>query len=143
MAKASAVVDIPFSAAEVWQLVGGFNSLPDWLPFITASELSEGGRVRHLTTGDGEKIVERLMSYDEEERRYSYHIVQSPFPQTDYLATLRVTETGDDNRAHVEWFGQFKPDGVADDVVETLFQGIYDGGLQGLKAHFDRRLATI
>jgi len=41
-------------------LIGGFNSLPDWISFIPKSELSEGGRVRRLETGDGAVVVERL-----------------------------------------------------------------------------------
>lgn len=32
MATASAFIDIPATADQVWQLIGGFNSLPDWLP---------------------------------------------------------------------------------------------------------------
>ena len=60
MAQASAVIDLPASPNEVWQLIGGFNSLPDWLPYILKSELSEGGRVRHLATTTGDTIIERL-----------------------------------------------------------------------------------
>ena len=64
MATASATIDIPASADQVWQLIGGFNSLPDWLPFIPKSELSEGGRVRSLQTADGAVVVERLQAFD-------------------------------------------------------------------------------
>jgi ribosome-associated toxin RatA of RatAB toxin-antitoxin module len=39
MAQASATIDIPASPDEVWQLIGGFGSLPDWLPYIPKSEL--------------------------------------------------------------------------------------------------------
>lgn len=53
MAQAAASIDIPVSPNEVWQLIGGFNSLPDWLPNIPKSQLSEGGRVRHLATLSG------------------------------------------------------------------------------------------
>jgi hypothetical protein len=44
MASTSAAIEVPVSASQVWQLIGGFNSLPDWLPFVRHSELSEGGR---------------------------------------------------------------------------------------------------
>ncbi|WP_408641951.1 SRPBCC family protein, partial [Saccharopolyspora oryzae] len=49
MASTTTSVDIPVPADRVWQLIGGFDSLPDWLPYIPTSELSEGGRVRSLT----------------------------------------------------------------------------------------------
>ena len=64
MATASAFIDIPVSADQVWQLIGGFNSLPDWLPLVATSESGEGGRLRHLQTVDGTVIVERLQTFD-------------------------------------------------------------------------------
>jgi hypothetical protein len=50
MGSAADAIDIPASPNEVWQLIGGFNSLPNWLSYIPKSELSEGGRVRHLAS---------------------------------------------------------------------------------------------
>ncbi|KMO44845.1 XoxI [Methylobacterium tarhaniae] len=135
MATASASVDIPAPASEVWRLIGGFGSLPDWLPYIPRSELHEGGRVRHLANPDGGVIVERLMAFDEPGRSYSYHILQSPFPQTDYLSTLRVLETGD-GRSRVDWSGEFQPVGVSDTEIATLFQGIYEDGLAALRKRY-------
>ena len=90
MPTASATIDIPASADQVWQLIGGFNTLPDWLPFIPNSELSDGGRVRTLQTADGGVVVERLQAFDNEARTYSYSIEQAPFPATDYLAKIKV-----------------------------------------------------
>jgi hypothetical protein len=50
MANAAASICVPASAENVWDLAGGFNSLPDWLPDVTTSELSEGGRLtQHLS----------------------------------------------------------------------------------------------
>jgi hypothetical protein len=134
MATASAFIDIPASADEVWQLIGGFNSLPDWLPFIAKSELSEGGRVRSLETVDGAVVVERLQAFDNAGRTYSYSIEQAPFPATDYLATLRVEAQG--QGARVTWSGRFTAKGVTDEEVEALFNGIYQGGLEALRANY-------
>ena len=39
MAKAFAQVELPASPDEVWQLIGGFNALPDLLPYIPSSEV--------------------------------------------------------------------------------------------------------
>lgn len=135
MAKASATVRIPVSADKIWQLAGGFLVLPDWLPFIAKSVPDEGGRIRHLTTQDGAEISERLETYDNQARTYSYSITQGPFPVTGYLATLKVSADGD-NAAVVEWSGVFTPNGIPDAEAETLFQGIYEGGLEALKGNF-------
>lgn len=65
----------------VWQLIGGFDSLlPDWLPYIPASDLSDGGRVRNLKNEDGSVIVERLEGFDNKGRTYSYSILRAPSP---------------------------------------------------------------
>ena len=135
MAQASAFLHIPASADKVWALTGGFLSLNDWLPFIKTSEPQEGGRVRHLTTEDGAEISERLETYDNKARTYSYSIEKGPFPISSYLATLTVNEDGADG-ALVEWSGVFTADGVSDGEVEELFKGIYEGGLEALKANF-------
>ncbi|MGG7648136.1 SRPBCC family protein [Pseudomonas sp. ES4] len=134
MATASAFIDIPATAEQVWQLIGGFDSLPDWLPFIPQSELSEGGRVRSLQTADGAVVVERLETFDNAGKTYSYSILQAPFPATDYLATIRVDAQG--QGARVTWSGRFTPVGVSDEDVVALFTGIYQGGLEALRANY-------
>src|SRR5262249_34986385 len=93
MAEASAHIEIPASPDHVWRRIGGFGSLPDWLPYIPKSALSEGGRVRHLANSGGQTIIERLEAFDDGARSYSYSILQAPFPVTGYVSTLRVRET--------------------------------------------------
>lgn len=134
MATASAFIDIPASADQVWQLIGGFDTLPDWLPFIPNSELSEGGRVRSLQTSDGAVVVERLELFDNAAKTYSYSILQAPFPAKDYLATLSIEARGEG--ARVTWSGKFEPVGVSDEEVVALFTGIYEGGLKALRANY-------
>jgi carbon monoxide dehydrogenase subunit G len=136
MARASASIDIAAPPDQVWQLIGGFGSLPDWFPFIPKSELSEGGRVRHLASPNGETVVERLEAFDNAARSYSYSILQAPFPITGYLATLRVQETGGGKSSRVEWFANFTPKGVSDQEASRLFQGIFEEGLAALAAGF-------
>jgi hypothetical protein len=132
MASTIARITLPVAADRVWQLIGGFNALPDWLPYIPHSELSEGGRVRTLANPAGEAIVERLESFNDKERFYSYAILKAPFPAKDYLATLRVTPSGA-SASVVEWAGSFTPVGVSEQEITQLFHGIYTDGLQALK----------
>ncbi|WP_027816131.1 SRPBCC family protein [Paraburkholderia bannensis] len=136
MAHASASIRIAATPDVVWQLIGGFNSLPDWLPFIPKSELSEGGRVRHLATPGGDVIVERLEAFDQQARSYSYSILQAPFPVTGYRSTLSVTAIEGGHEAQVDWSGEFTPNGVSDEEATRLFEGIYRDGLNTLAASF-------
>ncbi|MER7012263.1 SRPBCC family protein [Saccharopolyspora sp. NPDC000359] len=132
MASTTTTTDIPAPADRVWQLIGGFNSLPDWLPYISTSELSEGGRVRSLTNAEGGVIVERLEAFDNDARSYTYSIVQAPFPVTGYRSTITVHAVSV-SRSRVEWSGTFTPDGAGDEEVVALFHGIYADGLAALQ----------
>lgn len=136
MATTTVSIEIPASVDQVWQLMGGFDSLPDWLPFIPKSVVSEGGRVRTLTTSDGGTVIERLEAFDNRQRSYSYSIIQAPFPVVDYLSTIAVVATADSNITRVEWSGSFTPVNVSDADAEALFSGIYRDGLQALKDNF-------
>ena len=136
MAPTTVSIEIPASVDQVWQLMGGFDSLPDWLPFIPKSMVSEGGRVRTLTTSDGGTVIERLEAFDNRQRSYSYSIIQAPFPVVDYLSTIAVVATADSNITRVEWSGSFTPVNVSDADAEALFSGIYRDGLQALKNNF-------
>ena len=136
MVNTTVSIEIPASAETVWQLMGGFDALPDWLPFIPESVSSEGGRVRSLTTSDGGTVIERLEAFDNRQRSYSYSIMKAPFPVVDYLSTITVHETADSNVSRVEWYGEFTPVNVSDAEVRALFSGIYQDGLEALKKNF-------
>jgi hypothetical protein len=138
MAKASSSVELAVPTDQVWKLIGGFGSLPDWLPYIPKSELAEGGRTRHLANPDGNTIIERLMAFDEKGRSYTYQILQSPFPVTDYYSTLKVTSADGGKNSRVEWSGEFTPKAVSDQEASRIFQTIYDDGLKALARNFLR-----
>jgi len=139
MASAKATIALEVSPDEVWQLIGGFDSLPEWLPYIVRSELTDGGRVRHLYNSDGQTIVERLEKYDSSARTYSYSILQAPFPVKAYLATITVTSKDGGKQSHVEWSGTFTPHGVSDEEAHNLFQTIFSDGLKALASRFTRK----
>ena len=132
MAHTTTSIAIAATPAQVWQLIGGFNGLPDWLPYIPSSTLSAGGRIRHLANPAGDVIVEQLEAYDNTARRYSYSILQAPFPASDYLSTLQVEPIAGSEHARVTWSGRFTPVGVSEQEVTDLFHGIYVAGLEAL-----------
>ena len=90
--------------------------------------------MRSLQTADGAKVVERLETFDNAGKTYSYSILHAPFPATEYLATIKVEAQG--QGARVTWSGRFTPVGVSETEVEALFAGIYQGGLEALRANY-------
>ena len=74
MSSAKATVELNVPPDEVWQLIGGFGSLPEWIPGLSQRELADGGRVRYLCDPIGRTFVEKLERYDSAARSYSYSI---------------------------------------------------------------------
>ncbi|MFE6779862.1 SRPBCC family protein [Streptomyces sp. NPDC057702] len=135
MASTSVSRTVSASPEAVWSLIGGFDALPDWLPYIPESTSLEGGRVRRLRNPEGEVIIERLVDFNETERHYSYAILQAPFPVNGYVSTIRVhTVPGRDDVAEVQWSGRFQPDNATEQEVVDLFTGIYADGLDALES---------
>lgn len=133
MAQLSESERIGASAADVWKIIGGFNDLPRWVPVIENSQTAGSGvgAVRTLRLADGGVVKERLESYDEG-RSYSYSIIESDLPLTDYLATLEVAADGPESCV-VTWSSTFQPDGAPEEEVTDLLEGLYLLGLETLR----------
>jgi hypothetical protein len=138
MASAQATLELEDSPDSVWQRIGGFGSLTEWLPGIPQSEVTDGGRIRRLGTRDGQVIVERLEKYDFVGKTYSYSILESPFPISEYYATLTVMPGAGGAGTRVEWGATFTPKGVPEEKAQRLFQGIFSGGLEALAGHYKK-----
>ena len=127
--------NINVAADEVWKLIGGFNTLPDWHPAIKKSELEEEGSMRRLSLTGGGTIVEKLEQLDDSERVYTYSIIDSPLPVSNYTATIRVKEDGE-GKTTVEWSSEFEAEGAAENEAMDVIAGIYQVGFDNLKKIF-------
>jgi hypothetical protein len=138
MAKVSMSVNLPASADKVWDLIGGFNTLPDWHPAVEKSEVEgEGkGSVRTLHLVGGGTITERLVQLDEEGRVYSYSILSSPLPVANYTGTIRLKESADGSGCALEWESDFEAEGAPEGDAVQAIQGIYQAGFDNLKKMF-------
>jgi hypothetical protein len=135
MAKVDMKTNLNVTADEVWKLIGGFNALPDWHPAIEKSELEEEGSMRRLSLAGGGTIMEKLEKLDDNERVYSYSIIDSPLPVSNYKATLRVKEDGE-GKTTVEWSSEFEAKGAAENEAMDVIAGIYQAGFDNLKKMF-------
>jgi len=135
MAKINMKTNINVAADEVWKLIGGFNTLPDWHPAIEKSELEEEGSMRRLSLTGGGTIVEKLEQLDDSERVYTYSIIDSPLPVSNYTATIRVKEDGE-GKTTVEWSSEFEAKGAAENEAMDVIAGIYQVGFDNLKKIF-------
>ena len=140
-AYTSTVIDLP--ADRVWAMVRDFNGLATWWSgMVTDSEIEEGkggdqvGAVRSFHLKDGAHLRERLLSHSDAERTYSYNFEKTPFEVQNYHATLRVTPVTDGNKSFVEWWTTFDcPPEKSAEWIKTFSKGIFQAGLDALKAH--------
>jgi len=133
MIEVSVSVSIARPAAEVWAILGGFDFLPRWVAPIASSRLDDGGRLRRLETVDGAAIVERLLEFSDSERRYSYALLDSPFPISDYVGQVEARDEGD-GRTQAIWSSHFRCHGVDALEIAADFERFYHAGLERLKA---------
>ncbi len=129
-----AVLDVPPSTS--WALLGDFNGLNRWHPAVIKSELVEGngkskGSKRILTLGDGGKIHETLIDYNDQGMTYTYKITESPLPVSDYVSTIKI-ERNDKGTSTVTWSSTFNAKGVSDEKAIEVISGVYDAGLSSL-----------
>ena len=135
MAKIKMKTDLNVAADEVWKLIGGFNTLPDWHPAIEKSELQEEGSMRRLSLAGGGTVVEKLERLDDSERVYTYSIIDSPLPVSNYTATICVKEDSE-GKTTVEWSSEFEAKGAAENEAIDVIAGIYQAGFDNLKKMF-------
>lgn len=137
MSKVVSEQKLDVSAEKVWELIGGFNALADWHPAVEKSELSDGGNIRTLSIAGGGEVIERLEKLKDGEYEYSYSIVDSPFPVSEYTSTIKIREADDGKGCVVEWGSQFVPMGASALEAEEVMRGVYQAGFDNLKKMFN------
>ena len=132
MGSVKVVETVDAGADRVWELFrdfGGITRFSDGIQSCTVE--GEGiGAVRTLDMG-GLKLQERLEAFDDGGRTLSYAIIgDHPLPFDNYLSTIKVVDQGD--ACTVEWSSTYDPKGEGDQA-SGLIQGIYKGGIAGIK----------
>ena len=122
-------------ASQIWQLVGNFQAIPDWHPWVTKSQPEEGGSVRKMTMPDGSVIEEKLQHHDENARTYSYVMTKGEVPFSGYSATIKIIEDEDGKGCTVEWSSAFEAQGDSNAAVQGV-QKLYEAGFENLQKMF-------
>ena len=134
--KVQVTDDVKASADAVWELVRGFGDILKWSTGAIESVEVEGegiGAVRTLGLAGGSQLQEKLEAYDDDARSFSYSFTGKVLlPLDDYYATLTVVPTGGAT-CRVEWGSTFEPNGVSEEQATGMVEGIYRGGIAGIK----------
>lgn len=118
-------------ADAVWAQLGNFAGIQAGGGIDSVSYEGEGvGMTRTIVMG-GQPIVERLEVHDADARTFTYAIINedSPLPFSNYSATVRIEDNGDDT-CTVDWTGTFEPRGVPEADAINMATGIYAGAIK-------------
>jgi len=132
-------VTVNASPDTVWKMIGDFNHLDVWHPVVVGSVLTHtaSSDTRLLTLANGATITEKQVSRDDAKRSYTYAIVMSPLPVTDYVSTISVAPVAD-GKSTVTWSSSFDAKDATDDEAISAITGIYEAGMNNLDKHFNK-----
>lgn len=133
------------SADKIWATMRDFIGLTVWSGAVTGAHITNGkaadqvGAIRHLDIVDGTIFIETLVAHSDEEMWLKYDIVEGPIPVTDYVATMRLYRVTATDQTYATWSAEFDcPDDQRDAMQEIVGNQICAGGLQSLKAYFEK-----
>lgn len=135
----SGIIDAPVDA--VWAVARDFNGHGVWHPLIAESHIEDDlpsdkvGCVRNFTVSDGGHLRERLLSFSDLERRFTYNIIVSPMPIENYVATFGVKPVTEGDKTFVEWMAEFDVS-PADEgrIREQVGRNTFAAGIKALEA---------
>ena len=132
MAKVAVTHKFDATADEVWGLIGGFHTLPNWHPAAVKSTDSLEGNdiIRDLELPDGGHVIERLEEFSNSARSYTYSITGGVMPVEGYVATLSVIEDDNGASAVAHWTADFTVVGADEqETVDLVANGVFATGL--------------
>ncbi len=118
---------------KVWDLIADFGGIQRYASgFKQVTCVGKGqGAVRTITLPDDSQIQERCELLDAARRTLDYSIVAGPIPLSGYLARIQLAEDGEGTR--IEWSSTFDPKGITEPQAISMVEGIYKGGIAGIK----------
>jgi hypothetical protein len=136
-ASLSRSVEVDGTPAQIWSQIGGFCAIRDWHPAIgSCTEDGNTPPTRTLVTKDGKAtFVEFQTAASQEKHLYGYTFVSSPLPVTNYKSILKVSAKGR-GRSEITWSGDYTPDAGKEKDADAALSGIYESGLEAIKAKF-------
>ncbi len=149
--KVTETITINAAPEAVWAVVKDFDKLQAWHPAVESSTATQGNAVeseRTLMLKGGGKVVEKLETWSEADRKFSYRMREAgPIPVSNYSSTLAVKPGPGAGTTVVEWRGAFyrgypnndPPPDKNDDAAVAAVTGIYKAGLANLKALLEKK----
>jgi hypothetical protein len=135
---------IATSPVALWNLLTDWAGIIDWMPDGYIQSLTiEGqgeGAVRHLVTGKGVRISEKLNAMDQHAGIILLSIIDPlPWGMLSYTAKAQLEDA--DEKCHLNWCGTFElpAGGRPADVLMELLKKSYTTMFKGLRVELARK----
>jgi hypothetical protein len=144
MAKIHKSCVIEAAIADIWEYIRDFNGLPKWFPGVTDSHIEAGtpanqvGCIRNFGLEGGPRIREQLLTLSDHSHEWTYKMIESPLPITNYLATAKLGASGASSTS-IEIISQFDCPAAQEHELVAFLGNTYEGAFDMLKQHFLRR----
>lgn len=115
MAELSINQELPFTAAQVWGVVGVLDRV-DWVPGIDKAELK--GDQRHMVMEGAGALVETIYLHDPDSMVIEYGVTESGVGISYHRARLAITPT--DQNCTIDWTLTVEPDAFAGPIKKTM-----------------------
>ena len=124
-------VSVDEAPAELWARIGDQAcDLKDWLPGVESCEVTSGtdGQVGAIRLLNGGPVQEEFIAWDNAGRTHSYKMIEGPFAEAGYTATLSVVP-GDNGGSEAVWKIEATPTADQVETMTQAFQGMLNAGL--------------
>ena len=126
MERAYVREELEASVDAVWKLLRDFADVSAWARGrVVRVEGGGVGMVRHID-GPAGRFVERCEAHDDAARTFSYRLLESPVPATNFVATVRLTPSGPKSCV-IEWMAEFETDSASAADLRTAIENVYRG----------------
>ena len=136
----STVIEAPL--ARVWGVLRDFNGHDRWHPAVGRSQIERGetsdrvGCVRRFSLTDGSELREQLLHLSDEDKAYSYCLLDTPVPLINYVSHVQLLPVTDGDRTFWRWTSTFDtPSGREAELKALVADGIYQAGFDAIRQH--------
>ena len=118
-------LDAPVQRA--WALVQDFGDISAWARGrVVRVEGTGVGMARHID-GLAGRVVERCETYNDTKHVFSYRLLESPWPVSNYVGSVRLTANGP-NKCVIEWAATFETDAPDPEAVRKGVESSFRDG---------------
>ena len=139
----TSVIDAPID--KVWEVVRGYNDMPNWHPAVDRSEIEDElhpdtvGCVRNFYLADGQNVREQLIALSDLDFSFSYSMIDTGLGMYDYIASVELRPITDGDRTYIQWTAEFTTaSGEEKEKENMVANDVFQGGFNALKERFSK-----